>query len=106
MVTGSQHGLPLQAVKEVAATFGAVVGTSNLATKAQASKNSNIIARALHPLFSSLVLLCKYEMTAAKSAIVGITRSVCCPAKRCVITPANGWLSGCWWFDFAFYMAQ
>lgn len=43
VVTGSQHGLPLQAVKEVAATFGTVVGTSNLATKAQARKNGNRI---------------------------------------------------------------
>eukprot|EP00752_Nemacystus_decipiens_P011276 g10020.t3 len=34
-ITGSQHGLPLQAVKDVAATFGAVVGTSKLANKAQ-----------------------------------------------------------------------
>ncbi|CBJ31437.1 hypothetical protein Esi_0256_0006 [Ectocarpus siliculosus] len=35
VITGSQHGLPLQAVKEVAATFGTAVGTSKLATKAQ-----------------------------------------------------------------------
>lgn len=40
VVTGSQHGLPLQAVKEVAATFGTVVGTSNLATKAQVRKTA------------------------------------------------------------------
>ncbi|CAM9905961.1 unnamed protein product [Ectocarpus sp. 12 AP-2014] len=39
VITGSQHGLPLQAVKEVAATFGMVVGTSKLATKAQFVEN-------------------------------------------------------------------
>ncbi|CAM9989688.1 unnamed protein product [Scytosiphon promiscuus] len=35
VITGSQHGLPLQAVQHVVATFGKVVGTSKLATKAQ-----------------------------------------------------------------------
>ena len=35
VVTGSQHGLPTQAVKEVAATFGKAVGTSKIATKSQ-----------------------------------------------------------------------
>ncbi|CAM9635157.1 unnamed protein product, partial [Hapterophycus canaliculatus] len=35
VITGSQHGLPLQAVQEVVARFGKVVGTSKLATKAQ-----------------------------------------------------------------------
>lgn len=36
VITGSQQRLPLKAVSDVAASFGAAVGTSALATKAQA----------------------------------------------------------------------
>lgn len=40
VITGSQHGLPLKAVAEAAVSFGEVVGTSVLATKAQASASA------------------------------------------------------------------
>lgn len=36
MITGSQQRLPIKAVSDVAAGFGAALGTSALATKAQA----------------------------------------------------------------------
>ena len=41
VVTVSQNGVPLEAVKEVAAGFGRAVGTSRLATKSQVTAGGN-----------------------------------------------------------------